>query len=210
MRRKFQELMLTEEPITGWESTFRDMPQLVTPHLLLRAPRMGDAQDMYDYSRDVEVARYVLWDAHRSIYETRSHLRHLIRRNQRGGPGTFAVVERQTNRMIGTIGYTWMDADNRSAEIGYSYARAVWGRGYGTEALREMLRFSFDVLSLNRVEGQHDTRNPASGIVMARAGMHNEGTLHQRIYIKGEFANTCLYAVTRDQWALRESEGSKT
>ena len=127
MRRKFQELMFNEEPITCWESTFRDMPQLVTPHLLLRAPRMGDAQDMYDYSRDVEVARYVLWDAHRSIYEARSHLRHLIRRNQRGGPGTFAVVERQSNRMIGTIGYTWMDAD--AARRSAIPTRAVWGRG---------------------------------------------------------------------------------
>lgn len=209
MLRKFHELALTDVPQTQWEGIFRDMPPLVTPRLLLRAPRMDDARDMYGYSRDPQVARYVLWDAHRGLYETRSHLRYLIRRNQRGGPGTFAVQEIATGRMIGTIGYTWMDSDNRSAEIGYSYARAVWGQGYATEALKEMLRFSFEELKLNRVEGQHDLRNPASGAVMARAGMVSEGTLHQRIYNKGEFADTRLYAITRDQWTEVQSKQGK-
>lgn len=207
MLRKFQELALKDQaPQTLWESVFRDMPQLATPRLLLRAPRMEDARDMYAYSRDPQVARYVLWDAHTGLFETRSHLKYLIRRNQRGGPGTFAVEERATGRMIGTVGYTWMDSENRSAEMGYSYARAVWGKGYATEALRELLHFSFTVLGLNRVEGQHDLRNPASGAVMARAGMTSEGTLHQRIFIKGEFADTCLYAITRDQWTMRHNK----
>lgn len=202
MLRRLTEFALAEDAAGGgWEGVFRDLPQLRTPRLLLRQPRMADARDMYAYSRDPEVARYVLWEAHRGLYDSRGHLRYLIRRNQRGGPGTFAVVERTTGQMIGTIGYTWMDADNRSAEVGYSYARAVWGKGYATEALREVLRFSFEVLRLNRVEGQHDVRNPASGAVMAHAGMACEGTLRQRILLKGEYADTCLYAMTRDQWA---------
>ncbi len=208
MLRRFQDLAQSDTaPYTQWESIFREMPVLHTPRLLLRAPRMADARDMYEYSRDPEVARYVLWDAHRGLYDSRSHLRYLIRRNMRGGPGTFAVEERATGAMIGTIGFTWMDNDNRSAEVGYSFARAVWGKGYATEALRETLRFSFEVLRLNRVEGQHDLRNPASGTVMAHAGMTSEGTLHQRILIKGEFADTRLYAITSSRWQQLQDIG---
>ena len=45
---------------------FHDLPELETGRLLLRKLRMTDAQDMYEYSRDPEVARHVLWDAHTS------------------------------------------------------------------------------------------------------------------------------------------------
>ena len=191
----------------GREALFRDMPRLETPRLTLRAPKMEDAQDMYAYSRDPEVARYVLWDAHRGLWDTRAYLRAVIRRNRQGGPGTFAIAEKASGRMIGTIGFMWIDADHRSAEVGYSLARDCWNRGYATEALRETLRFAFEQLGLNRVEGQCDVRNPASGRVMAHAGMRYEGRLRERIFLKGEYADVRLYALLHRDWlALTGSE----
>ena len=43
------------------------MPTLETERLRLRKLTMRDAEDIFRYSRDPEVARHVLWDAHRSI-----------------------------------------------------------------------------------------------------------------------------------------------
>ena len=48
------------------------MPELRTPRLRLRKMTMRDAQDIYRYSRDPEVARHVLWDPHRSIGDSRA------------------------------------------------------------------------------------------------------------------------------------------
>ena len=54
------------------------MPNLTTPRLRLRKLTMRDAQDIYRYSRDPEVARHVLWEAHRSIGDSRAYLRYML------------------------------------------------------------------------------------------------------------------------------------
>ena len=60
-----------------------------------------------------------------------------------------------------------------------------------------MIRFGFGPLHLNRIEAQHEVDNPASGRVMAHAGMRREGLLRQRIYNKGRYVDVELYAILR-------------
>ena len=64
------------------------MPDLETDRLILRKLTMHDAEDIYAYSRDPEVARHVLWDAHRSIGESRAYLRYMIRRYRMTEPAS--------------------------------------------------------------------------------------------------------------------------
>ena len=179
---------------------FSHLPTLLTPRLTLRPVRMSDAADMYEYSRDPEVARHVLWDAHRSIHQTRAYLRYLIRQYRTAAPATFVITLRDTGKVIGTIGFMWVQTDNRSAEVGYSLSRAYWNRGIMTEALRAVVDFGFDKLALNRIEAQHECDNPASGRVMLHVGMRHEGTLRQRVYNKGRFVDVELYAMVRTDW----------
>ncbi|MCE5344432.1 MAG: GNAT family N-acetyltransferase [Eubacteriales bacterium] len=178
-------------------SLFTSLPTLQTSRLIIRPARMGDARDLYEYCRDPEVARHVLWEAHASIHHTRIYLRSLLRQYRAGLPATYVIELRQERKVIGTIGLMWIQQDNRAAEIGYSLNRSYWNRGLMTEALGEMLRFCFHTLNLNRVEAQHETDNPASGAVMRHAGMRHEGLLRQRIYNKGRFVDVELYAILR-------------
>ncbi len=187
---------------------FANLPPLHTPRLTLRAARMSDARDMYEYSRDPEVARHVLWEAHSSIRQTRAYLRYLIRQYRDGGPGTFVIELTAERKAIGTIGLMWLQRDSRSAEVGYSLSRAYWNRGLMSEALAAVLAFCFDTLRLNRVEAQHEADNPASGAVMRHAGMRREGLLRQRIYNKGRYVDVELYSILRtDYEAARGKRG---
>ena len=70
-------------------AAFRNLPVLESDRLLLRAPRIHDAEDMYAYARDAENCRYVMWEAHANVWESRDALRSIIHRNRRGGPGGF-------------------------------------------------------------------------------------------------------------------------
>ena len=176
---------------------FSHLPTLLTPRLTLRPVRMSDAEDLYEYSRDSEVARHVLWDAHRSIHQTRDYIRYLIRQYRNGAPSTFVIALRETGKVIGTIGFMWVQTENRSAEVGYSLSRAYWNCGYMSEALKAVVEFGFLKLNLNRIEAQHECDNPASGHVMKNAGMVHEGTLRQRLYNKGRFVDVDLYAIIR-------------
>ena len=66
---------------------FSRLPTLTTPRLILRPVRMSDAQDLYEYSRDPQVAQHVLWEAHRSIHQTRAYIRYLLRQYRNAAPG---------------------------------------------------------------------------------------------------------------------------
>ncbi len=176
---------------------FSSLPVLRTDRLLLRPVRRQDARDIFAYASDPEVARYVLWEPHRSLSETRAYIGYLRSCYHRGLPGSWAITLQETGLVIGTIGFMWYSAENSSAEIGYSLSRSFWNRGYATEALKAVVSAVFEALPLNRLEAQHDVRNPASGRVMEKCGFRREGTLRQRIRNKGEFVDVVLCAILR-------------
>ncbi|MBQ3761463.1 MAG: GNAT family N-acetyltransferase [Clostridia bacterium] len=181
-------------------SPFDVMPYLETERLVLRKMEMRDAPDMYEYSRDPQVAKHVLWEAHTSVSDTKAYIRYMLRKYRAGEPSSWCIVEKSTDKVVGTIGYMWYQKDNSSAEVGYSLARRCWNRGYMTEALRAVLDYTFRELGFNRVEAQHETDNGASGAVMRKCGMQKEGTLRSRLYNKGKYVDVDLYAILRKDY----------
>ena len=179
------------------------MPELATPRLRIRKLTMRDAQDIYRYSRDPEVARHVLWEAHRSIGDSRAYLRYMLRRYRNHEPASWGIEYAQTGEIIGTIGFMWIQSDNAAAEVGYSLSRDYWNRGIMTEALKAVIAHGFGTMNLNRIEAQHETTNPASGAVMRKCGMVREGTLRQRLFNKGKYVDVELYAILRRDYAQR-------
>ncbi|MBO7386063.1 MAG: GNAT family N-acetyltransferase [Clostridia bacterium] len=184
-------------------SPFDTMPELETESLLLRRMEMRDAQDMYEYSRDPLVAKHVLWDAHTSVSDTKSYLRYMLRKYRAGEPSSWCIVEKSTDKVVGTIGYMWYQKDNSACEVGYSLARRCWNRGYMTQALNAVLDYTFRELGFNRVEAQHETDNGASGAVMRKCGMTKEGTLRSRLYNKGRYVDVDLYSILRKEYMSR-------
>lgn len=173
------------------------MPELETERLRLRKLTMRDAQDIYNYSRDPLVAKHVLWDAHRSIGESRAYLRYMLRKYRMTEPASWGIELKSTGRIIGTIGYMWIQTDNAAAEVGYSLSRLYWGQGIMTEALHAVIDYAFTALKLNRVEAIHEIDNPASGAVMKKCGMQYEGRLRQKLFNKGRYVDVDMYAILR-------------
>ncbi len=176
---------------------FSRLPVLETDRLVLRPVLKRDAKDIFAYASDPEVARYVLWEPHRTVADTRSYIRYMRSLYRRGFPASWAVTLRETGRVIGTVGFMWYSEASCSAEVGYSFSRAFWNRGIATEALSAVIRSVFASLPVNRLEAQHDLRNPASGRVMEKCGMRKEGILRQRMKNKGEFIDTVLWSILR-------------
>ncbi|MBO4884304.1 MAG: GNAT family N-acetyltransferase [Clostridia bacterium] len=192
---------LFEGSYTG--DLFFSMPPIETERLVLRRLEMNDAPDIFNYGRDPEVARHVLWEAYESVSESRSYIRTMQRRYRLGEPSSWGIELKSEGRVVGTIGYMWYQEEHSSAEVGYSLARDQWNRGLMTEALSAVIRHSFEVLHLNRVEAQHELTNPASGEVMKKCGMQYEGTLRERLRNKGRYVDVALYAILRSEYAAR-------
>lgn len=177
---------------------FARLPVLETERLILRPMKMSDAEDIFAYSKDPEVARHVLWDAHRSISDSRFYLKYMKHQYKTGQPSSYGIVLKETGRLVGTIGFMWYNADNRATEVGYSLARWLWNQGLMTEALHAVLDMAFEHLHVHRIEAMHDAANPASGRVMIKCGMHHEGTLRHRVFNKGRFVDVELYAILEE------------
>ena len=179
------------------------MERLTTERLILRRMDASDAQDIFDYGRDREVARHVLWDAYRYVGEARAYIRAMQRKYRLGEPASWCIELKGTGRVIGTIGYMWYQRDHNSTEIGYSLARDMWNKGIMTEALERVIRYTFDDLQIHRIEAQHEVDNPASGKVMLKCGMKHEGTLRGRLMNKGKYVDVDLYAILMEDYRRR-------
>ena len=176
---------------------FQHTPVIRSERLHLRKLTMKDAQDIYEYSKDPLVAEHVLWDAHTSVSESKGYIRWMIRKYRFGEPSSWGIALNDTDKVIGTIGFMWIQPENSAAEVGYSLARAHWNKGYMTEALHAILDYGFNHMHLNRIEAMHETSNPASGAVMRKCGMQKEGTLRSKVFNKGKYVDVDLYAILR-------------
>ena len=96
---------------------FSKMPTLKTERLSLRPMHVIDAEDMFDYAKREDVTEYLLWRPHPSVSYTKDYLKYIQSRYALGDFYDWAVIDRESRRMIGTCGFTKIDTANNSAEI---------------------------------------------------------------------------------------------
>lgn len=185
----------------GWLSNlFKRIPDLSTERLLLRKIRLTDAPDMFEYSKDPDVTRYLLWDPHPNLEHTRNYIDYLQDRYRDGKYYDWAVVLKSSGKMIGTCGFSAISPEHRSAEVGYVLNPAFRGQGIAGEALCAVLDFAFRKMALNRVEAKCAEENASSERVMQKVGMTFEGIARSALLVKGEFKNIKIYSMLRSDY----------
>ena len=176
----------------------KDLPTLETERLILRKMVLNDAEAVFAYASNSEVSRYTLWEAHRSIEDSRAFLEFATQKYENGGEPDWGIVYRGNGCLVGACGLVNWEAEHARAEVGFVLSREYWGRGLMSEAVRAILRFGFERMNLNRIEARCIAENAASARVMEKAGMVYEGTLRQREYIKGAYRDIKLYAILKE------------
>jgi RimJ/RimL family protein N-acetyltransferase len=149
--------------------------ELTTARLRLRAFTPGDEERIHAIYADPEVMRYVGHGAHRTTAETTRALRGYADALRTRGYGFVAVVELATGELIGDAGLHPLAGRGPDVELGYTLARAAWGRGYGTEVGRALVAHAFGVLGVPRVMAQVEPDNVASRHVLEKLGMTERG-----------------------------------
>ena len=109
---------------------------------------------------------------------------------------------RSNGRLCGGMGLH-PDAAHKRAELGYWIGVPYWGNGYATEAAKAVVRHGFQYAGLNRIFAAHFKHNVASGNVLRKVGMKYEGCMREHIFKLGEFVDLELYAILRDEMALK-------
>src|SRR6266568_2705768 len=100
------------------ESIFTDLPVIETERLLLRKMSPDDAEEMFAYASDPEVARYTIWDRHTSIEDSRGFLAAVQESYRCNQAAAWVVVHRADGKLIGTCGFGAWLPDHGRAVIG--------------------------------------------------------------------------------------------
>lgn len=176
---------------------FSNIPTLRTKRLSLRPMHPIDAEDMFSYAQREDVTRFLLWSPHPSVSYTRDYLRYIQSRYALGDFYDWAIIELESRRMIGTCGFTHINTDNNSGEIGYVLNPDFWGRGYAVEAARCVMEFGYRELDLHRIEARFMKGNEQSLRVMEKLGMEFEGYHVDEIFVKGSYRTVGICAAVR-------------
>ncbi len=175
----------------------KPQPTLETERLVLRPFEPSDAAEIQRLAGDFSVADTTLNIPHpypdgaaeKFITETAA-------KYERGEHVSFAVTLKSGGALIGaqTLGLV---PRFRQAELGYWIGRPFWGNGYATEAARAVVAFGFDQCALHKIKATYFSRNPASGNVMKKAGLVQEGILREHVLKWDRFEDIVICGIVR-------------
>lgn len=154
---------------------------LETERLILRKTRQNDAESMFkNWANDERVTKYLTWAPYESVeqLETTYH-KFLLENKDKPDFYDWKIELKEIGEPIGSIGVVQLREDVEAAVIGYCLGYNWWHKGIMSEAFKEIIRFLFEDVGLNRIESYHDSRNPHSGDVMKKCGLVYEGTARQ-------------------------------
>ena len=162
----------------------------------LRAVEREDIPVFVRWFNDPEVLQYLsLYMPMSQAEEERWFERQLDARDQK-----VLAIETAEGIHIGNIGLHEIDWKNRQAELGIAIGeKAYWGLGYGSDAIKTLLRFAFDEMNLHRVYLRVFDFNARAIRCYEKCGFELEGRLRQCLYQNGEYHDHLVMAVLQDE-----------
>jgi [ribosomal protein S5]-alanine N-acetyltransferase len=184
---------------------FEKLP-LQTERLRLRPCLAADAQALFEIHSDPVVMRYWNSPAWTSIEQAHEAIEHDAKALQNGDCLNLGIETLEDARLLGRCMLFKISRPHRRAELGYCLDASAWGKGYMSEALRELIDYGFTHLRLNRIEAELDPRNAASKKILERLGFRHEGLLRKRWIVNGKISDGAIYGLLRPRWRDTRTE----
>ncbi|WP_410511532.1 GNAT family N-acetyltransferase [Paenibacillus sp. BR2-3] len=183
-------------------------PVFETHRLFLRRLNLEDASDYFEFASDPLVTTFTWWDNHKSLEDSVNYINQVIDKYNSQGAYHWGIVYKDTNKIIGRTGFVSIDELHKRTEIGFALSNDFWNMGIITEATKPIIRYGFEELELNRIEGRCNFENLGSEKVMKKLGMTFEGILREQLKVKGKFTDQKMYSILRREYVSCFEEGS--
>lgn len=181
-----------------------------TERLFFRKWEESDAEELFRYAKDPKVGPVAGWPPHTSIDNSRMVIRTVLSEE-----GTFAIVLKQTGLPIGSIGLktgkgTDLTDASDECELGYWLGVPYWGKGLMTEAGREMLRYAFMDMGMNKVWAGYYDGNLRSKRVQEKLGLRYHHTSQEvPVPLMNEIRIGHVSCIGREEWMLMKLNKSE-
>ena len=175
--------------------------RLETERLILRRWTEADAESLYEYAKDPSVGPIAGWPPHKSVADSLNVIQNVL-----NGPACYAICEKNSDKPIGAIelklnGHTDMTDKDDECELGYWLGKPFWGRGYMPEAVREIIRYGFEVLGMTTIWCGYYDGNSNSKRVQEKAGFTYDHTCNEvEVPLLNEIRVGHTNFITKEKW----------
>ncbi|MEL3971667.1 GNAT family N-acetyltransferase [Rossellomorea oryzaecorticis] len=185
--------------------TYFGTPRIETDRLILEKFKLTDAQAAFDHwLSDERVSDNRVSAAHQSISQTEERLFNIVSDYESKEFCYWAIKLKESGELIGEIDLYDIEKATGNCEVSYSLGCNWWNKGYGTEALRAVVEFGFTQMSLHKISAAHNTDNPASGRIMSKAGMLQEGIIRDMIRnSKNQYKDCAVYGILQGDYCKK-------
>lgn len=169
------------------------------PHVRLEPLGPRHAADLFPLADEVTLGFLNLWMPVADESEMSELVMRII---EDRSTHFFAVVDKQTNRAVGSTSYLDLRPDHRGLEIGNTWlGSAARGTRVNPEMKMLMLEYAFASLGCLRVQLKTDARNLQSQAALRKLGAVCEGTLRKHMICRdGHVRDTVMFSITDVEW----------
>jgi [ribosomal protein S5]-alanine N-acetyltransferase len=183
------------------ENIYGNLPTLETERLKLRKITLEDAEDMYFYGSNEVVSKYVTWETHKTLSDTKEFIEFVLNNYENNKVSPWGIEFKENGKLIGTIDFISWNTSHKIAEIGYVISQEYWGKGIVTEAANEVIKFGFNNMDLVRIQARCFVENIGSARVMEKTGMSFEGIIRKGMFVKGKHRDIKMYSILKEEFS---------
>jgi RimJ/RimL family protein N-acetyltransferase len=114
------------------------------------------------------------------------------------GKGQWFFIEKKDGAKVGYMCHFL--TDGKQTELGYAILPVERNKGYCTEALQIMVDYLFCGKPIVRIQVHTDERNTPSHRILEKAGFRKEGILRKNYYSRGQWTDSALFSILREEW----------
>jgi len=177
-------------------------PELLTERLQLLPFDLSETAVFFGMRSKPSFMRYLGLHPMKKLEEAEKHIRMLMEdfNTQKGIP--WKICLKSNGKMIGYMGLWNLSYRHARSEIGFGIAEEFQSKGYGSEAMKAVLDYSFEKFQLHSIKADVDPLNIASVQLLVKNGFQKEAHFRENYFFNGEFLDSDFYCIIKSDWQI--------
>ena len=168
---------------------------IITDRLYLRLFEINDAEIVKEHCNNINIYKTTLYIPYPyTLDDALSWMENHKKNFDEDRSYEFAITHKESGDLLGAISLS-NNQKFKNGELAYWIAEKYWGNGYGTEAAQAIIKFAFEEKKLHKVFARYFKSNPASGKIMKKIGMEQEGLLKDQIIKDGKYEDLFYFGI---------------
>ncbi len=154
-----------------------------TQRLQLRPLQKSDSARLFLLDSNPDVMKYVGQPVLTKPEESEKVIEMIQAQYEKFGVGRYAVVEKQSELLIGWCGLKFntenVNGYQNFYELGYRFLPEFWGKGYAKESSRGFIEKAFNEIKIDTLYAYAHSENAASNSALQKLGFEKTGEFQE-------------------------------